>query len=145
MKQPTHRLLLRMSWMLVLPQLYFVYGYIIVFYCKYIIEMVDILEDMDLVIYHCKLPLIPSNAVTDFFFFFYLTGIGVRDVLKKNKYNSCKYCMSIALTISSSRQLSFVVVADVEIRFQPHFLIVGRCMLLNVHPVCFRFLWCRPM
>lgn len=60
-----------MSWMLVLPQLYFVYGYIIVFYCKYIIEMVDILEDMDLAIYHCKLPLIPSNAVTDIFFFLF--------------------------------------------------------------------------
>lgn len=45
--------------------------------------MVDILEDIDLAIYHCKLPLIMSNAVTDFFFF-YLTGIGVRDVLKKS-------------------------------------------------------------
>lgn len=24
-------------------------------------------------------------------------------------------------------------------------LIVGRCMLLNVHPLCSRFLWCRPV
>lgn len=40
------------------------------FYCKYVVDMVDILEDIDLAIYHCKLPLIMSNAVTDFFFFF---------------------------------------------------------------------------
>lgn len=36
--------------------------------------MVAIIEDVDL----RKLPLIPSNAVTDFFY--YLTGIGVTDV-----------------------------------------------------------------
>lgn len=55
------------------------------FYCKYVIDMVDILEDIDLAIYHCKLPLVLSNAVMDiFFFFFNLTGIGVRDVLKKS-------------------------------------------------------------
>lgn len=71
--------------------------------------MVAILEDIDFEIYHCKLALIPSNAVMDFFS--YLTGIGVTDVLKKNiiPVNT----VSIALTISSSRQSSFVVVADV--------------------------------
>lgn len=52
------------------------------FYCKYITEMVDILEDIDLAI-HCKLPLIRSNAVPDILFF-YLTGIGVREVLKRS-------------------------------------------------------------
>lgn len=97
--------------------------------------MVDILEDIDLAIYHCKLPLILSNAVTDIFFFLFNWHWSERCF--KEKYNSCKYCMSIALTISSSRKLSFVLVPDVQIRFQPHFVIVGRCMLLNVHPVCF--------
>lgn len=38
------------------------------FYCKYITEMVEILEDVDLAI-HCKLPLIRSNAVPDILFF----------------------------------------------------------------------------
>lgn len=71
--------------------------------------MVAILEDTDFAIYYCKLPLIPSNAVTDFFLFNWHWS----DRCFKEKYNSCKYCMSIALTISSSRQLSFVVVADV--------------------------------
>lgn len=33
--------------------------------------MVAILEDIDSAIYHCKLPVIPSNAVMDFFFFFF--------------------------------------------------------------------------
>lgn len=50
--------------------------------------MVAVLEDIDFAIYRCKLSLIPSNAVTDFFFvfvFFNLTDIGVTDVLKKKK------------------------------------------------------------
>lgn len=107
------------------------------FYCKYITEMVDILEDIDLAI-HCKLPLIRSNAVP-YILFFFLFNWHWSERSFKEKYKSCKYCMWIALTISSSRQLSFVVVADVEIHFQPHFVIVGRCMLLNVHPICFSF------
>lgn len=95
------------------------------FYCKYMVEMVNIVEDIDLAIYHCKLPL--SSAVADFFFF-NLTGIGIRDVLKKSiiPVNT----VFIALSISGSRQLTFVVVADVKICSSViHKFLMRQCML----------------
>lgn len=49
----------------------------------------------------------------------------------KEKHDSCKYCMSITLRISSSTQLNSVIKADLKIHllFLNMLLIVGRCML----------------